>query len=122
MIVYEVNIEIREPVFAEYRAWLAAHAEEILALPGFLAAEIFEVRAPQPAIGTRTLSVHYRLVDEASLQRYLDEHAPRLREDGLRRFGDAATATRRVLAPADGWPHATAATSSRRAADNDAVR
>ena len=48
--------------------------------------------------GTRALTVHYRLIDEAALQRYLAEHAPRMREEGMRRFGDAFTATRRVLA------------------------
>lgn len=121
MIVYEVSIDVREPVFAEYRAWLLAHAAEILQLPGFLAAEIFERREPIAA-GVRGLVVHYRLIDEAALQRYLDEHAPRLREDGVRRFGDAATASRRVLVPAAGWPHATTASRTRRAADNDAAR
>jgi hypothetical protein len=121
VIVYEVSIEVREAMFAEYRAWLFAHAAQILELPGFLAAEIFERREPATA-DMRGLIVHYRLLDEAALQRYLDEHAPRLREDGVRRFGDAATASRRVLVPAAGWPHAATATRARRAADNDSAR
>jgi uncharacterized protein DUF4286 len=44
--------------------------------------------------------VHYRLVDEAALARYFAEHAAGMREAGVRRFGDAFTATRRVLARA----------------------
>jgi len=99
VIVYEVNIDVRVAVFDDYRAWLSPHVAEILALPGFIGAEVFERRDPPPADGVRALTVWYRLVDEAALQRYLAEHAPRLREDGLRRFGDAASATRRVLAP-----------------------
>ena len=98
MIVYEVNIEVRDETYADYRAWLVPHVEHMLALPGFVAAEILEQRDPPPTRGTRALNVQYRLVDEAALQRYLTEHAPRMREEGLRRFGDAFTATRRVLA------------------------
>ena len=97
MIIYEVNIDVREGVFDAYHAWLAPHVAEIRSLPGFIGAHIFEQRDPPPAPGVRALTVWYRLVDEAALQRYLGEHAPRLREDGLRRFGDAASATRRVL-------------------------
>jgi hypothetical protein len=73
----------------------------MLALPGFIAAEILEQRDPPPTRGTRALNVQYRLVDDAALQRYLTEHAPRMREEGVRRFGDAFTATRRVLAVID---------------------
>jgi hypothetical protein len=100
VIVYEVNLDVREDIYADYRAWLAAHIGEILALPGFVAAEIFDVRDPAPAPGRRALTVSYRLADQASLERYFAEHAPRLRADGERRFGGAFTATRRVLASA----------------------
>jgi quinol monooxygenase YgiN len=98
VIVYEVNLVVRETIRADFRTWLAAHVEEILALPGFVAAEILEQREPAAAEGTHALTVQYRLVDEAALARYFAEHAPRLREDGLRRFGDGFSATRRVLA------------------------
>jgi hypothetical protein len=98
MIVYEVNLDVRADVYADYRAWLAAHVGEILALPGFVSAEVFDVRDPAPADGRRALTVCYRIADAASLDRYFAEHAPRMREDGKRRFGDAFTATRRVLA------------------------
>ena len=97
MIVYEVNLAVREDAYADYRAWLTIHVEEMLALPGFVGAEILEQREPAAAQGTRALTVHYRLVDEAALTHYLAEHAPRMREAGVRRFGDAFTATRRVL-------------------------
>jgi hypothetical protein len=98
VIVYEVNLDVRAEIYDDYREWLAAHVGEILALPGFLSAEIFDVRDPAPAEGRRALSVLYRVADQASLHRYFAEHAPRLREDGHRRFGGAFTATRRVLA------------------------
>lgn len=100
MIVYEVNLDIDAGAFAEYRAWLDAHAGEMLALPGFVSAEIFECREPAPIAGRRQLVVTYRLADAPALERYLREDAPRLRADGIARFGGKFNATRRVLAPA----------------------
>ena len=98
MILYEVNIDVRDDAYADYRAWLTVHVEHMLALPGFVAAEILERRDPPPPEGTQGLTVHYRLIDQAALDRYLAVHATRMREEGARRFGDAFAATRRVLA------------------------
>ena len=98
MIVYEVNLEVRDEIIADYRPWLAEHVRDMLRLPGFVSAEVFERRDPPPAEGTHALTVQYRLVDQDALDRYLMQHALRMREAGLRRFGDAFTATRRVLA------------------------
>lgn len=97
MILYEVELEIRDEIFADYRAWLSVHVEHMLELPGFVAAEILERREPPPPEGAHALTVHYRLTDDAAMQRYLAEHAPRLRAEGVRRFGDRFTATRRIL-------------------------
>jgi hypothetical protein len=97
MIVYEVNLEIDAGIAAEYRAWLDAHVAEILALPGFTGARLLEVvepAAPSTRIG---LCVQYTLVDAAALDAYLREHAPRLRADGVARFGDGFRAHRRIL-------------------------
>ena len=98
MIVYEVDIEVRDDTVAAYRAWLSAHVDEMLALPGFVSAEIFARREPAAKDGHHAIVVQYRLVDADALTRYLAEHAPRVREDGTRRFGSAFSATRRVLA------------------------
>ncbi len=97
MIVYEVNLFVRRTIAAEYRVWLDAHVQEILALPGFLGAEVFERREPAAAEGELVLCTQYRLRDAAALDHYLREHAPRLRADGLARFGDGFRAERRVL-------------------------
>lgn len=99
MIVYEVNLDVDAAIHADYRAWLDAHVREILALPGFVSAEILEYRDPAPAAGRRSLCVQYRLTDDAALERYLREDAPRLRADGIARFGGKFSATRRILGP-----------------------
>lgn len=99
MIVYEVNLDIAADAFAAFREWLQAHVREMLALPGFVSAEILECREPAPASGRRSLCVAYRLARASDLERYLREDAPRLRADGITRFGGKFNATRRVLEP-----------------------
>ena len=101
MRVYEVNVEIDAAIRSDYMRWLRAHVDEILALPGFTGAELFEVLDPAPTASTHRVCVQYRLVDDAALEAYLRDHAPRLRADGIARFGERMRATRRVLRPID---------------------
>jgi hypothetical protein len=101
-VVYEVNLAVDAAVLGEYRAWLAAHVAQILALPGFAGAQVWDVREPAPPPGEAHLCVQYRLRDADALEAYLRDHAPRLRAEGVARFGERARAQRRVLAtPAD---------------------
>lgn len=97
MVIYEVNIDLAAEVHAEYLEWLQAHVAEICTLPGFTGAEVFEVTDPPPAAGRVGLCTQYRLVDQAALDAYLRDHAPRLRADGMARFGARFRASRRVL-------------------------
>ena len=94
-LVYEVNLEFDRVIEADYRAWLATHVADILSLPGFTGAEIFEVLDPPPTAGRIGLSVRYSLRDRAALDDYLREHAARLRAEGLERFGEEGVRIRR---------------------------
>lgn len=96
-VIYEVNIEVDAAAHDDYRVWLRTHIAEILALPGFTGAKLFEVLEPPPSAGRVGLCVQYALKDRAALDDYLRDHAPRLRADGVARFGDRFQATRRVL-------------------------
>lgn len=97
-ITYEVTIEIDPAIRSDYLAWLRPHVDEILALPGFLGAQVSEVREPACEDGWIGFCTHYRLRDAAALQAYLRDHAQRLRADGVARFGGRMRASRRVLA------------------------
>jgi hypothetical protein len=99
-LVYEVNLEVDAAIAADYRAWLDAHVARILALPGFTGARILEVLEPQAPTGQVTLCVQYTLRGRDDFDAYLREHAPRMRAEGVARFGDRFRANRRVLAPA----------------------
>lgn len=96
-VIYEVNIEVDGAAHDEYRAWLHDHVAEILALPGFTGAKVFEVLDPPASAGRVALCVQYTLKHQAALDDYLRDHAPRLRADGMSRFGGRFQATRRVL-------------------------
>ena len=96
-IVYEVNIEVDASAHDDYRVWLRDHIAEILALPGFTGAKVFEVLEPPPSAGRIGLCVQYALKERACLDAYLRDHAPRLRADSLARFGGRFQATRRIL-------------------------
>jgi quinol monooxygenase YgiN len=99
MIVYEVNIRIERAISEEYRAWLAEHVRELLTLPGFLSAEVFECLPDPDDAEHESLVVCYRLQSHAALTAYLAHHAPAMRAKGGQRFGDRMQVSRRVLAP-----------------------
>ena len=97
-VVYEVMLEIDVGIAADYRDWLDTHVAQILALPGFTGARIFEVLEPAPPCGTVALCVQYALRDRTAFDAYLRDHAARMRSEGIARFGDRFRASRRVLA------------------------
>jgi hypothetical protein len=95
-VIYEVNLEADAGIEAAFDTWLRDHIADMLQLPGFRSAEILGDSAPTPGRIRRT--VQYRLADQASLDQYLREHAPRMRAQGVARFGEQYSADRRVLA------------------------
>lgn len=94
MIIYEVRVVVEPAIEPAYRAWLDPHIEEIIALPGFAGADLY---TEADASGKPCFVMHYHVQSQDALDRYFAEHAPRLRADGLTRFGDQFAATRRVL-------------------------
>jgi hypothetical protein len=97
-IEYEVNLTVDAALADGYLPWLRGHVAAMLALPGFVDAELARVLEPLPP-GCEGWCVRYRLRDAQALAQYLDRHAPAMRADGERRFGARVQASRRVLEP-----------------------
>ncbi|MGX5731448.1 DUF4286 family protein [Pseudoxanthomonas beigongshangi] len=97
-ILYEVDLVIDSDIAAVHARWLDAHVREMLGFAGFLEAEILDRKDPQAGSGTVARCVRYRLADQAALDAYLRDHAPRMRAEGIARFGDRVRASRRILA------------------------
>ena len=94
-ITYEVTLEPDPAILRDFEAWLEYHADEMIALPGFTGATIHKGEDPETGAALRI--VRYQLEDRAALQRYLEEFAPRMRAEGIARFGDRFRATRRIV-------------------------
>lgn len=109
MVIYEVNLTLKASIADEFRRWLKNHIQEILRLDGFLSADWFDVGAlhAAPASGmeepanAKHWTIQYRLKDQISLDNYFKNHAPRLRQEGLDRFGSQFQASRRVMTLAE---------------------
>lgn len=97
MVIYEVSIAVDHEIAQDYRQWLVEHVQELLALPGFVSAEISEVEAPAAEDGREAFCVHYRLASHADLEEYLEKHAAKMRGRAEERFGGRFAAARRVL-------------------------
>ena len=98
-VIYEVTVHVRGDLADAYLAWLREHVAEVAALPGFEHAELHAV--VDDSATEKSWCVRYRLRDAAALDDYMRDHAPRMRADGVARFGDAMRAQRRVLATLD---------------------
>jgi hypothetical protein len=94
-ITYEVTLEPDAEILREFEAWLEYHADEMIALPGFIGATIHKGEDPESGAALRI--VRYELEDRAALERYLEEFAPRMRAEGVSRFGNRFRATRRIV-------------------------
>jgi hypothetical protein len=95
-VIYEVDLEADAAIEGPFDTWLRDHIADLLQFPGFLSAEVLSDTSTTPGKVQRT--VQYRLRDQAALDDYLRNHAPRMRATGVRLFGNRFTAERRVLA------------------------
>ena len=91
-VLYEVNVTLAPEIRDDYAKWLKTHVAEMLSIDGFIGASVF-VDAEDEC----KMTAHYILRDQAALNSYLSEHAPRMREDGVKHFSDKFQATRRVM-------------------------
>lgn len=97
MVVYEVRVHLREDLADRFAAWMRVrHIPEVVAAGGFAGAEFEQLDAT-------TFRTRYHAVDQARLDQYLADHAPRLREDFLSQFPEGAEATREVWRRIQDW-------------------
>jgi len=101
VVIYEVNIEVPREIVIDYSSWLRLHVDEMLRLDIFYAAEVY-VRHPEEEDkeGDGTFShftVHYRARDRESVESYLRDHAPRMRQRVHEIFKTQVKISRRIL-------------------------
>ncbi len=97
MVIYEVNLAIDDEIYTKFRLWLKEHVTEMLQFPGFMQASIFKPEIDDASV-QKKLTIQYQLKNRDDLEKYFSEFAAKMREDGIKRFSDKFSATRRVFA------------------------
>ncbi|MBV9242335.1 MAG: DUF4286 family protein [Acidobacteria bacterium] len=88
--IYEVTAVVAEERTAEWETYMAdEHIPDVLAT-GYFAAAFFAKEG-------NTYTIAYHVDTPEDIDRYLAEHATRLRADVVQRFGDSVQTSRRVL-------------------------
>jgi len=88
MIIYNVTTNIHESVHDQWMIWMQhKHIPEMLACGKFTTAKFARVLIDEE-MGGVTYSVQYTTCSKETLEKYYQEDAPGLREEGLKLFGD----------------------------------
>lgn len=97
MIIYNVTCNIDESIHDQWLQWMQqTHIPEVLATGKFSSGRLVKVLVEEE-MGGVTYSIQYTTDSREKLQKYYDEDAPRLRQEGLRLFADKMLAFRTEL-------------------------
>jgi phosphoribosylamine-glycine ligase len=97
MIIYNVTINIHESVHDQWMKWMQEkHINDVLATGKFSTARMVKVLVEEEMGGT-TYSIQYTTDSKETLERYYQEDAPKLRDEGQALFGDKMLAFRTEL-------------------------
>ncbi|MGV9004164.1 DUF4286 family protein [Flavobacterium sp.] len=97
MILYNVTTNIHESVHDLWMNWMQSkHIKDVLATGKFTSARMVRVLVEEE-MGGKTYAVQYTTDSLETLQKYYDEDAPKLREEGAMLFGDKMVAFRTEL-------------------------
>jgi quinol monooxygenase YgiN len=99
MIVYEVNLWIKNNIFSDYQSWLNEHILEMLQFQGFIEAQLLSDTddIDDHDQDNKKLTVQYLIESLKDLKHYFDHNASSMREKAIEKFGDRFKAERRIL-------------------------
>jgi quinol monooxygenase YgiN len=96
-IIYEVSLKIEPYLKGEFLGWLSEHISEMLKSPGFISAKLYEETDCGDIRIQHDFIVYYKLESKQALFQYFDQCAQTMRDEGLKRFGNHFSASRRVM-------------------------
>jgi hypothetical protein len=97
MIIYNVTVNVDESIHNDWLNWMQnKHINDVLATGLFTNAKMVRVVVEEEMGGT-TYAVQYFTDSRAKLEDYYQNHAPRLRKEGVQLFADKMLAFRTEL-------------------------
>ncbi|EAZ96981.1 hypothetical protein FBBAL38_06140 [Flavobacteria bacterium BAL38] len=97
MIIYNVTVNVDESIHNDWLNWMQnKHINDVLATGLFTNAKMVKVVVEEEMGGT-TYAVQYFTDSRAKLEDYYQNHASRLRQEGLQLFADKMLAFRTEL-------------------------
>lgn len=97
MIIYNVTTNIQESVHDQWLEWMQEkHIPQILATGKFSSARLVKVLIEEE-MGGVTYSVQFITDSKETLEKYYQEDAPKLRQEGLQLFADKMLSFRTEL-------------------------
>jgi len=97
MYIYNVTINIEESAHDKWLHWMKnEHIPDMLSTGKFNAAKMCKVLVEEE-MGGITYSIQYTTDSKATLETYYQEDAPRLRQEGMKRFAGKFVAFRTEL-------------------------
>lgn len=100
MIIYEVNLKVSSEIYAAYMKWLKPHIKEMLDFEGFNKA-VFLKESNYDDPKFEHITVQYYVDHMDDLNYYLEHHSQKMREEGIRKFPEGFSATRRFFEISD---------------------
>ena len=92
MLIYEVKLEfIDTTIYSSFLFWLKEHTSEMLTFQGFEKAQIKDTFKEDTSI-----IVRYHILSQESLDSYIKNHSEKMRNEGLKLFGNSFKASRKV--------------------------
>jgi len=96
MIIYNVTVNIEDSIHDEWLLWIKEHIPQVLSTGKFDKATLTKVLVEEEMGGT-TYSIQYRSYSREALDKYYQEDAERLKQEGLVKFADKVLSFRTEL-------------------------
>lgn len=106
MLIYEVNLKVSNVVINEYYLWLKEHLKDMLEIPGFQSANVFEADTASTYLGNTAnenskdhsnITVQFTVDTKDNLDKYFTVWSKKMRKDTHDKFGKYLSINRRIL-------------------------
>ncbi|MBC7863177.1 MAG: DUF4286 family protein [Bacteroidia bacterium] len=96
MFIYNVTVNIEDSVKTEWIEWMRAkHIPDVIATGCFLSHRICKLLAVEDQGATYCIQYFFNTMED--LNRYQEQHAPRLQKDHMEKYGSKAVAFRTLM-------------------------